>query len=211
MVNIFSYDHVQLEGFKVKQGLTTSIDLLPELSALWENTRKRFVREQINKGERNGIKVVVMDDWEKLVPVYKEFREGKKIANDNPKVFKECFIVNAYVDGKVIAGGAFVADGTYMRALALASRRFQQDGKLREIVGQANRMVIWEAMVYAKNNGYREFDLGGINPDSAQDWERSLAEFKESFGGVRKPCYYYSKVNSSLLRLIIDLRRLIGV
>jgi lipid II:glycine glycyltransferase (peptidoglycan interpeptide bridge formation enzyme) len=94
-----------------------------------------------------------------------------------------------------------------MRAYVLASGRFSGDGREREIIGQANRMVIWEAMKYAKQQGYKLFDLGGINPESTVQWERTLAEFKESFGGERKACYYYSKVNSPVLRLLLKLRR----
>jgi hypothetical protein len=207
VVNIFSYDKTETPGYKRKIGQTSVISLDLSLDLIWEKMRKRFVREQIAKGERNGVKIVVDDAWSKLVPVYKDFRKGKNLANDDPRVFRECLVVNAYLDERVIAGGAFIADGTSMRAYVLASGRFSGDGREREIIGQANRMVIWEAMKYAKQQGYKLFDLGGINPESTVQWERTLAEFKESFGGERKACYYYSKVNSPVLRLLLKLRR----
>lgn len=203
MVNVFSYDKVDLPGFRRKDALTTCIDLTKSEEELWQALRKRYVREQIGKGERNGITITIGDDWKNFVQVYRDFRKGKHLHEDSPKVFQYCLVVTASYEGKIVAGGAFVADKTYMRALALASVRFVDDGKKREVIGQANRMIIWETMRFAKREGYTSFDLGGIDPESNDSKERGLAEFKEAFGGVRKMCYYYSKVNSPVLRFLL--------
>ncbi len=211
IVNVFSYDRVDAPGFKRKEGITTVIDLTRDEETLWGALRKKFVREQIQKGERNGISVSVGIHWEEFVPVYEEFREGKQVVRDDPRVFKHCLVAGAYHGGILIAGGVFVHDTTNIRALALASRRFNDDGKMRELVGQANRMVIWETMRFAKKHGYRSFDLGGIAPESDDRGERTLAEFKESFGGERKPCYYYTKVNSPILRLWLKMQRFLRI
>lgn len=207
ILNVFSYEDVDVSGFKKKVGLTTIIDLTKSEEELWSGARKRFVREQIEKGRRSGITISVDIPWEEFVAVYDEFRKGRGIGSDDPRVFARCLVVGAYYRGKIIAGGAFIGDGTHLRALALASRRFRDDGRVREIVGQANRILIWETMLHAKRNGYRLFDLGGIAPESSDPGERSLAEFKEAFGGERKPCYYYTKVNSPILKLWLRLRR----
>lgn len=211
IVNVFSYDDVDAAGFKKKKGLTTIIDLAKSEDELRGSLRKRFIREQMDKGAKNGVTVRVGIDWREFVPVYDEFRKGRRIGSDDPRVFRHCLVSGAYHNGKLVAGGAFVTDGTHIRALALASRRFAADGRMREIVGQANRMLIWETLLWAKRERYRLLDLGGIAPESADPAERSLAEFKEAFGGERKPCYYYTKVNSPVLKLWLKFRRFLRV
>ncbi len=207
LVNVFSYDDVDIRGFKKKAGMTTVVDLSPSIDALFAGTRKRFVQEQVRKGERNGITVRFPDDWRTLVPLYKQFRADKQLVQDDPRVLAECLTIGAYHDGVLIAGGAFVVDATNARALVLASKRFTDDGHIRELIGQANRMVIWEAMRYCKGIGVTTFDLGGIHPESTDPGERGLTEFKEAFGGKRVMGYYYTKVNSPLLRLWLRVRR----
>jgi len=211
IVNVFSYENVDVPGFKKKTGLTTVIDLTKSEEELRAALRKRFIREQMEKGKKNGVTVCVGIDWHEFVPVYEEFRKGKRIASDDPRVFAHCLVAGAYYDGTLVSGGAFVADGIHIRALALASRRFASDGRMREVVGQANRMLIWETILWAKREGYHLFDLGGIAPESADPTERSLAEFKEAFGGERKPCYYYTRVNSPILKLWLRLRRFLRI
>jgi lipid II:glycine glycyltransferase (peptidoglycan interpeptide bridge formation enzyme) len=211
IINVFSYDSIDVPGFKKKHALTTVIDLTKSEEDLRSALRRKFVREQIDKGVRNGITVSVGIHWEEFVPVYNEFRKGKGIESDDPRVFRHCLVSGAYHEGKMVAGGAFIGDGEHLRALALASRRFQNDGRMREIIGQANRLLIWETIRFAKKNGYRSFDLGGIAPESPDPGERSLAEFKEAFGGERKPCYYYTKVNSPVLKLWLKFRRFLRI
>jgi len=100
-----------------------------------------------------------------------------------------------------------VARQGYFRAWVLASKRLDNvSGRFREIIGQANRMVIWQAIMFAKDHGYRSFDLGGIAPDDDNKEQRSLAEFKEAFGGERKKAYYYFKVYSRLLKFLMKLK-----
>jgi len=111
-----------------------------------------------------------------------------------------------------ISGGLFIGDGTNVRAYALASRRFTaRDGHARELIGYGNRMVVWEAMKLFKREGYRALDLGGINPNSGDPEDDSLAEFKEAFGGVRVPYYFYRKTYSPYVRSLRRLRSFLHI
>ena len=101
----------------------------------------------------------------------------------------------------------YICRKPYIRAWALASLRVgEKDGKIRDIIGQANRMIIWEAIKHAKSEGFEFFDLGGINPNSEKQKDIFLAQFKEAFGGERKECFYYYKVYSKLLKFLMKLR-----
>ncbi len=207
IINVFSYDNVDAPGFKKKRGLTTVIDLTESLDTLWQNMRQSFIRKQIDKGKANGIVIKQDENFRGFKTIYQKFRRQKRLPKDKFEVFKTGILFNAYYNDELIAGGVFIADRDNMRAWVLASKRFNdKDGKMREIVGQANRMLLWEALQYAKGSGRKVFDLGGINPDSENLGEKSLAEFKEAFGGKRTDSYYYTKINSKILRYIRKIK-----
>ena len=207
MTNFLSYDDSNLGGFHKKKGLTSIIDLNQTLELVWSGMRDKFMRKQIEKGERNGIKVTQSSNFKEFEILYRKFRRKYSLPQDRVSLFKKrSFIFSAYYGGKLIAGGLFLGDGINMRAYALASLRQSKSGRLREIVGQANRMVIWEAIKFAHNTGHKSFDLGGINPNSPNPHQVSLAEFKEAFGGTRCENYYYYKVYSPILRLWMRFR-----
>lgn len=207
MVNFFSYNKVESAGFFRKEGMTTVIDLNQNLEIIFSKMRNNFIIKQIRKGERNGIVVKQDNNFEEFEKIYKVFRQSKNLKKDNYNIFvKNGILFSAYHEDKMIAGGIFIYDGVNIRAWVLASLRKVSDPKYREIIGQANRMVISEAIKYAKHNGYSLFDLGGINLESSDIGEKTLAEFKESFGGVRIKCYYYHKVYAKLLKFWMKLR-----
>ena len=208
MATFFSYDNVDVPGFKKKKTLTSRIDLSPTADYLWNSMRKKMICKQIMRGGRNGIRVVQDTNYKEFRNVYTLFRKHKSIGTDRYDVLqKNGLLFSAYYHDTLIAGGVFIADGRMMRAWVLASKRITADNHMREIIGQANRIILWESIKYAKAQGYAYFDLGGIRPDSENPYDRSLAEFKESFGGVRTPCYYYSKVYSPTLKTLLRLRR----
>ena len=207
MVNFFSYEKYDTKGFRRSDGLTTVIDLNQDLETIWLNTRKKFVRKQIKKGERNGILVKHDPNFGEFKKIYKIFRKNSKLPKDNIRAYKNnAILLAAYYQGSMIAGGIFISNGIYYRALVLASLHKTSDGRGREIIGQANRMVIWEAIKNAKQSKHSLFDLGGISPDSKNKQLVSLAEFKEAFGGKRKSCYYYFKIYSPLIKIWMKLR-----
>jgi len=208
MVNFFSYNKVEASGFKRKEGLTSIIDLTKSKEDLWEGVRKSFIRKQIEKGKRIGVIVKRDTNFKSFTKVYRLFRKGKHIPRDSIKAFKENgTLLSAYFKGKYIAGGVFVENRDNIRAWSLASVRLNGlDGKTREIVGYANRIIIWEAMMHAKEKGIKKFDLGGINPESSKKEEQTLAEFKEAYGGERVKAYYYHKIYSPTLKWWINIR-----
>lgn len=208
MVNFFDYNKYDVPGFKRKEGLTTVIDLTQDLDTIWNKMRHKFIRKQIERGERHGIVVKQDNNFSEFKKIYKSFREQKYLAKEKINKLKDHTVLfSGYYQNKLIAGGIFVADDQYARALVLASAHNSSDSQMREIIGQANRLLIWEAIKYFKNKNLELFDLGGISPDSQNPSLRSLAEFKEAFGGTRQSCYYYHKVYSRLLRFWIKTRK----
>ena len=206
MVNFFSYEKIEAPGFQIREGQTTVIDLKKSLPEIWSGFRPNFISKQIEKGIRNGIAVRKDGNFREFKSVYTQFRKAKHLPRDRFETFRRHgLLFSAYYKNRMIAGGVFVSDGVHIRALVLAST-YLTDPADREIVGQANRMLLWEAIRYAKETGHTLFDFGGISPESEKPHLRTLAEFKEAFGGKRVPNFYYFKVYSPLLRLYLRFR-----
>ena len=200
-------------GFRRKEGVTSVIDLTQSEEALWSAMRDKFIRKQIRRGESLGITVRegALADF---APLYASLRTSKRLPVSDlaPVAVVGRILVAEAPQSGIMSGGLFIGDGTNVRAYALASKRFTaRDGHARELIGYGNRMVVWEAMKLFKREGYRALDLGGINPNSGDPEDDSLAEFKEAFGGVRVPYYFYRKTYSSCVRSLRRLRSFLHI
>ncbi|MDD4994885.1 MAG: class I SAM-dependent methyltransferase [Patescibacteria group bacterium] len=206
MINFFSYHNIDKPDFHKRAGLTTVIDLRQSIETIWSKMRKNYICKQIQRGERNGIIVKNDLNHKEFRRIYSIFRSEKGLPIERVNHYLENgLLFSAYYKNEMIAGGIFISDTRNIRAWALSSLRFS-DSQQCEIVGQANRMIVWEAIRYAKLTDHEIFDLGGISPDSNQRGLRSIAEFKEAFGGERKQCYYYYKVYSSVIKYWMRIR-----
>ena len=209
-ITIFSYQNKKFNGLKKKYGITSIISLDESLEDIWQSFRKKYIQKQIIKGKTKGIEIKIDYNYKDFLKLYYKFRDIKQLAKDHDAVLSlNGFLVSAYYERKMIASGLFIADGVNMRAWVLVSDRFDQSGVMRDLVGQANRMVIWEAIQYAHRNYFNTFDLGGLNTDTASTPERNLNEFKEAFGGKRVESFYYSGTVSKRLKIISKFKKLI--
>ena len=105
--------------------------------------------------------------------------------------------------------GIFINDEQYLRVWMLASKRLDAgSGVSGQIIGQANRMVLWEAISYAKEHGMKMFDFCGIDlPEREGDPLPSLTVYKEAFGGRRLKNFYYTKTYSAILRFLYIMKK----
>ena len=207
IANFFSYESADVPGFKRKESLTSVIDLSQSLEQIWKKMRKKFLREQIEKGNRKGVVATESKNFGAFMPMYDRFTRRSDFDAISETALRNGLLFLASFEGQPIAGGVFVVDGKNMRALALASERLdEKNGRRRDIIGEANRIVIWAAISYAKDKGYSLFDLGGIAPDSENAHWRAVAIFKEAFGGERKKAYYYHKIYSRIMCAVRAIR-----
>lgn len=209
MANFYSYCDGKYVGFHKKEGCTSVINLSLSEEELWNGLRKKYCRKQIEAGEREGIVIKESTDFALFKKMYTDFRKQKNIPADNTLYFKKAGTLRfAYYKNIPIAGAVYLSDGYTMRLWAAASTRLSGvPGRDRDVIGRANRMLMWHAIRSAKQNSVREFDLGGLSGELCSGGEgNGLDEFKESFGGKRKKCYFYYKVYSPSLRWWMRLR-----
>lgn len=206
-VAFLSYQKEDSNGFRRKEGITQLIDLTQTEEELWQGLREKFVRKQIARGNVAGV-TVREGTLKEFLPLYKSLKSAKRFAGGSVRSAATVgTVLVAEHDGVCVAGGLFIGDGTSVRAYALASARLQaHGGRMREIIGYGNRMVLWEALQMYRADGYLVFDMGGILPHSLDPKERSLVEFKKAFGGTEQPYYFYRKLYSRPLVLLRKTR-----
>jgi lipid II:glycine glycyltransferase (peptidoglycan interpeptide bridge formation enzyme) len=79
------------------------------------------------------------------------------------------------------------------------------------LIGNANRLLWWEGIKYAKEKRIKEFDLGGYyTGENKDDPRRSINTFKENFGGQLITRYNYDKIYSRTYKWARSLYRLIS-
>ncbi len=165
---------------------TIAIDLTQDEDRLWKGI-DFWTRKKINKARNNGVEVSINRHYEEFQDIYRAFRRDKGLVpySLDPEFMKRngtLFV--ASLDGEIVSGHFFLSDGEHLRGLITGSKRLEADGHRANIIGYANRLIVWEAMMYARQKGIREYDMGGYftGPRTDGQMERINA-YKASFGG----------------------------
>jgi len=206
---------VDLSGFTCKPKTTSIINLTQPLEQIWKNMSKSSCRYAIRRAERDGVIVKVNQNYREFQEINTSFRLAKRLPEyvysknliDIIKRYGVLFI--AKYNWGILGGLAFLTDGDTFRWLVGASKRLQVDGERATLIGNANKLMIWEAIKYAKALGAKEFDMGGIYTGENKDDQRyTISKFKLGFGGEVKTHYDYQKVYFKLYSFALALYQL---
>lgn len=163
---------------------TIWIDLQQSEDALRANLKQKW-RNRLNVAERAGLQL----DWNcdpqiiaMIAAIYAADRTQRGYGGISPKLFTayapllaakgELHLARAMKAGETVAFAVTVEHGrsaTYL--IGWTSDAGKNDS--------AATLLLWETMLRLKNKGIKEFDLGGINDDSAA----GIKTFKEGLGG----------------------------
>lgn len=117
------------------------------------------------------------------------------------------YLMNAVINEKVAASGIFVQNGDTLIYFIGAS-----DISLNRQYGASN-FLIWNTILWAKENGLNYFDLGGVpdNPDKESP-AYGVYRFKKNFGGELTTFYggekTISPLKNSILKWTLDNRNI---
>jgi peptidoglycan pentaglycine glycine transferase (the first glycine) len=163
---------------------TVVVDLGPEPDAILASFHSK-ARYNVKLAERRGVIVNEDATLEDLSSCIQATEERQRIHLPSPRhlavvceqLGKSARILAAEVDGEVVAAiltASFAAEATYLYGGAT--------GKHRERM--PNQLLQWRAMLRARADGCRAYDLWGIpeTDDPNHPW-RGLAQFKLGFGG----------------------------
>lgn len=193
---------VDLEGFSKRVFTTIVIDLTQDRDAIWEKMSKRTCRNPIERAEKAGVKIRVNQGYEDFFELNRTFRMTKGLPPydldiEFMKRYGTLFI--SMIDGTILGGQFSLNDSKYIRGLLSASKRLESAGEGKPPVGDANKLLIWEAVQYAKGRGIETYDMGGYytgeRPDPQKD---GIKFFKKSFGGDIVTQYIYEKDYSKM-------------
>lgn len=174
------------EGFICEEYSTLVIDTRNKIDDIWQNMDKSSCRYMINSANKRKINIIINEKIDDFIKINKSFRNkkgllGLKLSSEFIKKFGVLFI--AELDGDILGGQLYLKDSNNMRWLVGASNRLSVTKEKAILIGYANRLLVWEAIKYAKYNGIINFDFGGYYKGTEDKEKIGINKFKESFGG----------------------------
>ena len=178
---------------------TYLVNLQQSEDSAWKNL-KHAARKAINKASKDGIRVEHVKDETQLKAFYDFDREellkkGSRVYSyDNSLVMwrhlrkgncVELFV--AYHEDRMIGSlGIWHYNGNLYEFASVQSE-YAYENKLYS--GDA---IKWEIIKWGIQNGYRWYNLAGVNPEPKTPKEEGIRRFKEKWGGEYREYFEYS-------------------
>lgn len=167
----------------------TKIISLEELENDILNKFTKNTKYEINRVKREGVEFKVENNLNNFLNFYNDFAQSKKLKLlNNIEKYKDYLVVTkAVFENEILCMHSYLADKNSgrIRLLHSASQfRNIEDNKMKNLIGMANRMLHFDDMCYFKNQGFKEYDLGGYAYDTEDAILQSINKFKDSFGGT---------------------------
>ena len=195
---------IDLKGFTKQEFTTLVIDLTQDLDIIWENISKSS-RRDINRAKNDGIDLKINANYEEFYEINKQFREKKGIGSysiDIKFMKKNGTLFTVCLEGEIIGGYLFLEDKENIISLISASKRLGVSKEKARISSNANKLIIWESIKYAKNKGIKEYDFGGYYTGKEPDQQKeNINIFKNGFGGKLVTHYIYQKDYSKIFKV----------
>ena len=194
------------KGDFIKETFSTLIiDTGQPLEKLWMDLRPSY-RQNIKRAEQEGIEVRVNDSLADFCAINDSFRSNKKLWQQPCTVEylrRNGVLFTMRREKQLLGGVFFLEDERNMYGKVMATKRLEVDEDAKAAIGPGNRLMMWEAMRYAKAKGVVCFDLGGIytgtKPDPQQE---AIKQFKSGFGGRQTDIFTYRKDYSLRMKLM---------
>ena len=167
------------QGFKDVQA-TIIIDLAKNLDELWKNLDKD-ARWGVNKAKKEGLSVSSIDSeegWKYFYDIYRDTcKRGGVLPLNVEKIREKTNLLVCIKDNKIIAGAVVKEKQEKIELFLNAS--------LVEFLNlQPNNLLYWGIIEYAKEKGFKIFDLGGYQLKAKKGMKLyEINRFKERWGG----------------------------
>jgi len=185
--------------------------LTQDLDEIWRKLDKKSSRYSIRRAQQDGINLRINRDYDEFYQMNKNLLKNKGFSTiyvvGVPKadvMEKYGTLFTAEHKGETLGGHLYLEDGANIKLWYSASKRLGVDRDKATLIGNANRLLHWEAIKYAKDKGIKEFDWGGLCSQEEADKDerlKAINSFKLSFGGEIVTYYSYQKVYSKAYEL----------
>lgn len=172
-------------GYFSERFCTKLIDLKKSELELRSLVRKNFFN-LVRRAEKDGVLFAESEDWTLFVDIYNKFAAVKglsPIAESHFSGLNEVLkILVAVHRGNVVVAHVYIVDRQkkIVRQLHVAYDTTKSDKGYLDFIGNANRFLHWESIMYFKNQGFTIFDLGGYSEDPKLI---GINIFKDNFRG----------------------------
>ena len=106
---------------------------------------------------------------------------------------KNYFLFTYEINGTLMGGQLCLKDDRTVRQLISCSIGDPESGISQSLRGRANKLSIWEAIKYVKEEGLMEYDFGGYATGKLGEELKGINEFKLGFGGTVCDRFSYNK------------------
>lgn len=200
------------KGFYSDSWGTSVLDLTLSEDDLFHKIR-RDQRRRIKKDmilELNVKEAKTKKDYNKVIKIIKEMSQRNKIFAHTDNYYLTLFkIFNShnslktfYIEkkGRGIATISLYVYGKNVDRTLVGYTDYDAKSKTA-----GTSAIEWFAIKWAKENGYKNYDLTGIRPDTTDPKEKGIREYKLRWGGKEVHYPYFSKKYSKLKSFLISL------
>lgn len=197
-----------------------------DLFSLVESKQRNIVR----KGEKTGVQCKMVSSKSEMMSFLDDFQrlrqdtQHRAIENNSKASMllkSKLFFENIFKNYNVCLGVAEYEGVVASVALAMMSGKtlyYYSGGSDIEMNRKsgASALLVWKMIEYAKNNGYKYFDMGGVpvNPDESHP-AYGVYKFKKSYGGeyMEFTCgdIVLSRFKHKIVRLAKNNRKLLRI
>lgn len=189
---------------------TSVIDLSKTETELFNAIHPTY-RYDIRAAQKKGLKSslfpsLTASDCLELIKGYNLFAAEKKIPNINERLLKALQKKGNILFSKVFYENADVATHIYIfdsETISLFSSFHNVNFSDIKIRSEANKLLHWEDITYAKRNEFKKYDWGGVNPAKLP----GVSKFKMNFGGETVENFRYIKTSNLIYRIIKLFKR----
>lgn len=182
---------------------TVWLDLTKSIDDIWMNEVSTQNRNTIRKCEKNQLHVEVTEHYDTFIEIYNETMQkvgAQSFYFFEPKYYDHIKASELYVlfevkqAEKTLAAAIFMGYGQYFH--------YHLSGSRKEFLKLApNNILLWEAIKYAKQQGYKKMHFGGGLTDSKED---NLYRFKSRFSKTSADFYIGKRIhNKEVYQMLI--------
>jgi len=173
-------------GFKSKEAATFIVDLTKDIDELWYGLEKHSARKNVERAMERGVIIETVEDEDGFIEYFKVLNETRIRNSVKPyryaHVYKlwrmlssknvmKCFV--AKKGNRTLAGIMISIFNGYINEWGSGQSTYAIENKL-----YANDLLKWHIIKWGHEQGYRYYDLTGVNPNPQTPKEQGIYRFK---------------------------------